>query len=337
MIEIDGSSGGGQMLRTALCLSIIKGESFHIENIRGKRPDPGLKRQHLEAVRAAGKISDADIQGDEIGSETLEFRPKEIQSNSFSSNIGTAGSITLLYDTILPVTSQFNQSFRLTAKGGTDVKWSPLISYFKQVKLPLVQRFGVKANLELEKTGYYPKGGGKTILTTKEHSLEPIEITDRGKLKRFEIYSKASKQLESQKVADRQADEAKRILKNSHISVPVEKNVDYEKTDSIGSSIVIKAVYQNSIAGFSSLGEKGKKSEKVAKEAIKMFKNFHASEAAIDRYMADQLLVFIAICGGAVKIPEITPHVQTNVEVIRRFGFDIDMETGNNPVVWLKK
>jgi len=151
MIEIDGSSGGGQMLRTALCLSIIKGESFHIENIRGKRPDPGLKRQHLEAVRAAGKISDADIQGDEIGSETLEFRPKEIQSNSFSSNIGTAGSITLLYDTILPVTSQFNQSFRLTAKGGTDVKWSPLISYFKQVKLPLVQRFGVKANLELEK------------------------------------------------------------------------------------------------------------------------------------------------------------------------------------------
>lgn len=325
MIEIDGSSGGGQMLRTALSLSVIKGESFRIENIRGKRPNPGLKRQHLEAVKAAKRISDAKTQGDEIGSETLEFRPQDTHSGSFTSNIGTAGSITLLYDTVLPVTSQFNDSFRLTAKGGTDVKWSPPFSYFREVKLPLLRRFGVKAEVELEKTGYYPKGGGETVLTTEEHSLESIDLRERGELQKFEIYSKASKELENQDVADRQADEAERILKNSHMSTEVEKNVRYEKTASPGSSLVIKAVYENSIAGFSSLGERGKRSEEVAKEAVQDFKSFHSTEAAVDEYMADQLLVFHAVIGGEIRIPEVTSHVRTNIGVVEKFGSDCEV------------
>lgn len=320
MIEIDGSSGGGQMLRTALSLSVIKGESFRIENIRGKRPNSGLKRQHLEAVKAAGRISNAGIEGDKIGSETLEFRPQDTHSESFTSNIGTAGSITLLYDAVLPITSQFNDSFRLTAKGGTDVKWSPPFSYFREVKLPLIQRFGVNAETELERTGYYPKGGGEAVLTTEEHSLESINFTERGKLQRFEIYSKASKELQKQEVADRQAKEAERILKNSYMSTEVEKNVIYEKTASPGSSLVIKAVYQNSIAGFSSLGERGKRSEKVAKEAVQDFKSFHSTGAAVDEHMADQLLVFMAITGGEIRIPEITSHVRTNIGVVEKFG-----------------
>lgn len=336
MIEIDGSSGGGQMLRTALSLSVIKGESFRIENIRGKRPNSGLKRQHLEAVKAAGRLSNAEISGDEIGSEVLEFRPQELDSSPFTSNIGTAGSITLLYGAVLPVTSQFNNSFRLTAKGGTDVKWSPPLSYFREVKLPLLRRFGVKAKMELETTGYYPKGGGEATLTTEEHSLKPIQLTERGDLERFEIYSKASRELEDREVADRQADEAERILKNSHISVPLDKNVRYEETSSPGSSLLVKAVYENSITGFSALGEQGKRSEEVAKEAVQDFKSFHSSEAAVDRHMADQLMVFMAIVGGRIKVPEITDHIQTNAAVIEKFGYNIDLGSGPEPVISLK-
>lgn len=320
MIEIDGSSGGGQMLRTALSLSVIKGESFRIQNIRGKRPNPGLKRQHLEAVKAAKRISEAEVQGDEIESETLEFHPQELRDDPFTSNIGTAGSITLLYDAVLPVTSQFNNSFRLTSKGGTDVKWSPPFSYFKEVKLPLLRELGVGSEVDLEKTGYYPKGGGKAKLLTEEHSLENINLTERGKLQKFEVYSKASQELRDQEVADRQADEAERILKNSHVSSEVDKYVKYERTDSPGSSLVIKAVYENSITGFSSLGEKGKRSEKVAKEAVQDFKSFHSSEAVVDSHMADQLLVFMAITGGEVRIPEVTSHVRTNMGVVEKFG-----------------
>lgn len=325
MIEINGSSGGGQMLRTALTLSVIEGKSFRIENIRGKRPNPGLKRQHLEAVKTVGRISDAEIEGAETGSKTLEFRPNDLSNQSFTSNIGTAGSITLLYDSVLPITSQFNDSFRLTAKGGTDVKWSPPFSYFKQVKLPLLRKFGVKANSELQRTGYYPKGGGEADLLTEEHSLKPVQLLERGEIKRFEIYSKSSQELESQEVADRQADEAERILKNSHISVPVDKNVKYQKTDSPGSSLVVKAVYERSIAGFSSLGERGKRSEQVAKEAVQDFKKFHSTKAAVDSHMADQLMVFMAIIGGEIRVPKITSHIRTNMGVVEKFGVNCDV------------
>jgi RNA 3'-terminal phosphate cyclase (ATP) len=333
MIEIDGSKGGGQMLRTALSLSVIKQEGFRMENIRGSRSNPGLKNQHLECVKTAQRISDAEVEGAELGSEKLVFQPQTLDSDPFTANIGTAGSVTLLLDTVLPITSQFDSNFRLTAKGGTDVKWSPTFSYLKEVKLPLIHRFGFLGELELEKSGYYPAGGGEATLETEEHSLEPINLTDRGDIEKFEIYSKASSELEEQSVADRQADEAERMLKNSHISIPVEKEVDYEKTDSTGSSLLVRAVYENSIAGFDALGEKGKRSEEVAREAVQDFKSFHSTEAAVDEHMADQLLVFMAIVGGEIAVPEVTSHVETNLEVIRKFGVEVELEQGLETVI----
>jgi RNA 3'-terminal phosphate cyclase (ATP) len=333
MIEIDGSKGGGQMLRTALSLSVIKQEGFRMENIRGSRSNPGLKNQHLECVKTAQRISDAEVEGAELGSEKLVFQPQTLDSDPFTANIGTAGSVTLLLDTVLPITSQFDSNFRLTAKGGTDVKWSPTFSYLKEVKLPLIHRFGFLGELELEKSGYYPAGGGEATLETEEHSLEPINLTDRGDIEKFEIYSKASSELEEQKVADRQADEAERMLKNSHISIPVEKEVDYEKTDSTGSSLLVRAVYENSIAGFDALGEKGKRSEEVAREAVQDFKSFHSTEAAVDEHMADQLLVFMAIVGGEIAVPEVTSHVENNLEVIRKFGVEVELEQGLETVI----
>ena len=333
MIEIDGRKGGGQMMRTALALSVIRGEDFRMKNIRGNRSDPGLKNQHLECVRSAARISGAEVKGGEIGSEELIFQPQELDANPFTSNIGTAGSITLLYDTVLPLTSQLDSGFRLTAKGGTDVKWSPTFAYLKHVKLPLLRKFGFSGDLGLKSTGYYPSGGGEAELETEKHSLEQIELTERGKLERFEIYSKASRELGEQQVADRQADEAARKLKNSHVSVPIGKQVNYEETDSTGSSLLVKAVYENSVAGFDAIGEKGKRSEGVAGEAVREFKKFHSSGAAVDEFMADQLLVFMAIVGGEIKIPEISSHVETNLEVIKKFGYQVEFEEGSKTVI----
>jgi len=326
MNEIDGRKGGGQMLRTSLTLSTVTGKNFEMENIRGSRSSPGLKHQHLECVKAAGRLCDAKIEGDEKGSEKIVFKPGNIRNESFTSNIGTAGSITLLFDTVLPVTTQFSDSFRFTAKGGTDVKWSPTFNYFKHVKLPLLNQNDRKADVELDETGYYPKGGGEAVLTTDEFSLSSLGLKQRGELERFEIYSKSSKDLEAQGVADRQADEAAKLLKDEHMSVDIDKKVVYEETGSTGSSLLVKAVYEDSLAGFDAVGEKGKRSEDVAREVVNDFEEFHSSEAAVDPYMADQLMVFLALVGGEVSIPEITDHVQTNLEVIREFGFDLVLE-----------
>lgn len=333
MIEINGSKGGGQMLRTSLTLSAITGESFEIQNIRGSRPNPGLKRQHLEAVKAAARLCNAGVDGLEEGSQQIEFRPGELEPENFTVNIGTAGSVTLLLDTVLPVTTQLDTEFRIDVKGGTDVKWSPTLEYYRQVKLPLLGKFGMDASLELEKTGFYPKGGGEARLETRPYSMQPLELMNRGEIQRFEVYSKASEQLQEPKVAERQADEVERKLKNSHISVPVEKDVDYVDTLSTGSSLVLKAVYQDSVVGFDALGERGKRSEQVAAEVVQDFKSFHSGGAAVDTNMADQLVVFLAIVGGKLSIPEVTNHIQTGIEVVEKFGADIEVERGKERTV----
>lgn len=321
------------MLRNALALSIITREPFEMDNIRGSRPNPGLKRQHLEAVRAAARLSRARTEGVEDGSESIVFRPQTLVAENFTVNIGTAGSTTLLLDTILPVTTQLDDSLRIDVKGGTDVKWSPTASYYRDVKIPLLEKFDLDAEVEVEKTGFYPSGGGSLRLETGPYSMDRIDLERRGDLERFELHSKASRDLEGQDVADRQASEAERKLKNSHISVPVEKQVSYENTASTGSLLCLKAVYEDSIAGFDALGEQGKRAEKVAREVVKQFKSFHASNAAADRYMADQLVVFLAVAGGEVRIEELTDHVQTSLEVVKKFGREVDMERVDGEVV----
>jgi RNA 3'-terminal phosphate cyclase (ATP) len=334
MIEIDGSRGGGQMLRTALTMSAITGDNFRITDIRGNRSNPGLKNQHLECVKAAARLCDAKLVGDEIGSEELEFKPGHLRNESFTSNIGTAGSITLLLDTVLPIATQFSEGFRIEVKGGSDVKWSPAASYFSEVKLELLRDLGLETDFQLKQTGYYPTGKGEARLEIKKSELQPIDITGRGELQRFEIFSKASDDLEEQNVADRQADELARKLKNSHISKEIRKNVEYVETDSNGGTLVLKAVYENTVAGFDNLGEQGKRSEKVADEVYKDFRGFHGSEATVDENMADQLMVFIALTGGEICVPEITPHIQTNNYVLEKFGRKLEISKGRQTFIY---
>lgn len=326
MIEIDGGKGGGQMLRTALSLSVVTGKNFKIKDIRGNRKNPGLKNQHLEAVKSAKRLSDAHTQGVELGSDEIVFKPGKYRNESFTANIGTAGSTTLLLDTLLPVTTQFNEEFNIDVKGGTDVKWSPTSLYYKHVKLPFLKELGLEAELELEKTGFYPEGGGELSLTTLDSSMESFKLLKRGRLQRFEVYSKASRDLKNQKVAERQAKKAEKLLKKQFVSKNIAKNLGYVDSASTGSVLLIKAVYENSIAGFDIVGEKGKRSEEVAEEAFQNLMDFHTSDAVVDQYIADQLMVFSAIVGGEYYASKITPHIKSNLRVIQSFGFKIAFE-----------
>lgn len=326
MIEIDGRRGGGQMLRTALTLSAIQGEDIRMVNIRGSRKNPGLKRQHVEAVKSVARLTKAKVEGLVEGSEELEFSPSEILPQNFTVNVGTAGSVNLILDTLMPLTTQLEEDVRFDLKGGTDVKWSPSSHYLRQVKLPVLKKFNFDSGVELRRHGFYPKGKGEIRFIGEGSSLEETRIHERGERNYLEIYSTSTKDLEEQRVADRQAKELERLIKSRKPDADIRKTVKYADADSTGSILCLKAQYDKTVAGFDAYGEKGKRSEKVAKKVFNEFSEFEDSKAAVDKYMADQLMVYLAIVGGSYSTSELTGHMETNMETIRKFGVDIRFE-----------
>ena len=323
MLEIDGRAGGGQLLRTALSLSAITGTPFRVEDVRGERPNPGLRPQHSAAVDLVAACCDGETEGAEPESDTLVFRPGEAREPRLSADIGTAGSVTLLFDTVLPIAA-VEGPLTLTATGGTDVKWSPPIASHRQVKLPLLARSGLDAAIDLARTGFYPAGGGEATLRVRPSTLAPLDLRDRGELQRVEVYSKAAESLESQSVADRQATHARETLAEAGFPVEIRQR-EHVPTRSPGSSILLRAVYEGTLAGFDALGERGVPSEEIAARAIAAFETFHEGAGAVDRHMADQLLVFLALAGGRIELPAVTDHVETNAALLGRFESDIDL------------
>ncbi len=325
MIDIDGSDGGGQLLRTALTLSTITDTPFRIDGIRSNRPDPGLKPQHLAAVRLATEFCNADVTGAELGSDSISFRPGTERRTSLRADVGTAGSVTLLFDTVLPIAAVHDEPVHLTATGGTDVKWAPTIEYHRRVKLPILAPRGLIAEIDLRRSGFYPAGGGKAVLRTAPSSISPFELDTRGEIECVELYSKASEELADRNVADRQANHAREQLERSGISTEI-RSVDYVSARSAGSSLLLRGVYERTLAGVDSLGERGRTSEAVAEDAVRQFRAFHASGAPVDEHMADQLMVFLALAGGRVHIPSVTAHVQSNLELVNAFGSDMQLD-----------
>ena len=325
MLTLDGAGGGGQILRTALSLATVTDTSVRIENIRGSRPDPGLKPQHLTAVDLVAELCDAEVDGAELEAESLTFQPGEARRTSLQAAVGTAGSLTLLFDTVLPIAATSDEPFELTATGGTNVKWAPTIEYQQLVKEPLIATWGVDATIALSKTGFYPVGGGEATLRTTPSSLSPIELETRGELEDVEIYSKASEDLTDPEVADRQASHAKDELEAAGFPATVQR-VDYVSTASTGSSLLLRGVYEQSVVGFDALGERGRPSEAVAEGAVQQFTAFHDTDGAVDVHMADQLMPFLALASGRVQIPAVSAHVESNLDVIGAFGSDLRLD-----------
>lgn len=336
MIELDGSAGGGSLVRTALALSALSGESVRIENIRGARSNPGLRPQHVAAVRVMAEICDADVSGAAVNARSMTFRPRELRGGTVDVDIGTAGSLPLLFDVVLPLSVGLDSALTLAATGGTDVKWSPSSAYFQRVKLPLLRRIGMGARVSFERTGFYPEGGGRARLRVEPSEIQPLALTERGAFEGAHIYSKASTDLEHRSVANRQADTAVQVLGDAGMEA-VERHVTYVDTHSPGSAIGIELLYEHTRAGFDGLGERGKPSEAVGREAADAAVSFHNGPAVVDEHMADQLLVYLALGGGEMLIPRVTEHVRTGRRLIEAFGVDLSLDSRSDGSVRVRR
>ena len=321
-ILIDGSmgEGGGQILRTAIALSAVTGKPIRIVNIRAKRSNPGLQRQHLTGVQAVARISNAVVRGASIGSTELEFIPGELRGGSFEFNIGTAGSITLVLQAIAPLLFYLPSPTRIVVTGGTDVPWSPTIDYVREVLVWFLRKLGLKITINLHRRGHYPKGGGRVEVVVEDPPgyIESLELLERGDIVRFELRSHCVNL--PQHVCERQAPSAERVIKsyysNAEVKVELEPRSDGLGT---GSGLTVWSHTTYSVLGADSLGERGKRAEVVGEEAARKLIEDLSMKAALDRFMSDMIIPFLALAKGRsiVTGARLTLHAVTNIEVVR--------------------
>lgn len=365
MIELDGSHGGGQLVRTALTLSALRGEPFRMEGVRGNRSTPGLKRQHLACVGAVAELTDAAVEGDTIGSETLTFEPAVDPGSSgapaeIAVDIETAGSVTLVADTLLPLAVRLREPVHAGLVGGTDVRWSPSTAYLRRVKLPLLRRLGLDATVDPVRRGFYPAGGGELAVGIRPSSLDPVDLRpgsdaasgagddgtrSTGLDGRTSIHAVATAGLDGDDVADRVAEATAGELGDRGIAEDVPATATYADADSTGVSLTV-AVGDDTgggrndgdrapRAGFVGYGDSDTAAESLAETTADAVERWAETGATVDPHLADQLVVWLALVGGSIVIPRVTDHVRTNIALVRAFGYDvsIDRRSGGPPAV----
>ncbi len=319
MKELDLKRGGGQVLRTATALAAATGQEVKIKNIRGARPTPGLKEQHLKGVRGIAKITNGELKKDKKGSTEIEFKPGKTIKPKVEIDIETAGSIGLILQQFQILALEKNIEITVNG-GGTHVKWAPPVEYMSKIFLPLMKKYNYKGKIEIEKEGFYPKGGAKVKARLNGENLKEINIKERGKLKRITGISKASKQLKRSKVAERQKKAAERELKRKKDN-EIEPEIEQKYVESLspGSGIILKAETDKTIIGADQVGERGKPSEEVGMEASENLREELDSESSVDIHMADQLIPYMGYLDGEsfFKARKITQHMKTNIEITK--------------------
>ncbi len=320
MIHLDGSAGGGQLLRTALSLSALLQQPFRMDNIRGARGAGGLKAQHLSAVRAVCLACGAQTVGAELGSKTLQFTPSRVQARIIEIDIGTAGSTVLVLQTLLPLYVFGEQPMTFSIRGGTAVPWSPSVTYLQRVFLPAAKKMGVWGDAKADPWGFYPVGGGLLSGTvTPSNRLSAAEFAARGNLQQANgVYTVAGLPIG---VAQAEEKECRRLCGEKFPDLKLKFETRTVKAASPGNECYLEASHENAVAGFDVLGEKGKPSARVAREAFAEFTAFESSRAAIDARLADQLLPYAALAPGTTHftVPKLTEHLETNARVIHAF------------------
>ena len=336
-LKINGGhgEGGGQIIRSAIALSCITKKPIHLENIRKNRKISGLRPQHLTAISILQKISNAKVIGNEVGSTELKFLPGEIKNQNIIEDVGTAGSIPLILQVLIPVIAVSQKELDLEIKGGTDVLWSPTFDYSQYVFKEVYSKMGINFSLELCKRGYYPKGNGKIKLHVEPSNLRSINFSKREtkNVKLICSYSKLSNEEIKNKI-----NEIKSKLENENFIVEVE--IKSEEAIDSGASLLIYSIDKNSIIGIDSLYNK--KTDEFDLDIHKFIQSY-----SIDDNLADMLVVPASLCKGKTmfEVKEISKHLETNLFVTSKItgckygigktknGYEIIIEGISNPSI----
>ena len=351
IIHIDGSQGegGGQIVRSSLALSMVTGKPVSIEKVRAGREKPGLMRQHLTAVRAAKEISNATVSGDTIGSSTLTFHPGEVVPGEYQFAVGTAGSATLVLQTVLPPLLIADRPSRLILEGGTHNPWAPPWDFLQQSYLPLINRMGPKVTATLERPGFFPAGGGRFVIeiepcaaaATTPSSTTPVPrcgLTSFHLLERGPIRSRRARVLLSNlpdHIARRELDELQRLANWDQDGLVR----DVVAAQGPGNVVLLEIESEHLTEVFVGFGEHGVTAEVVVRRAIGEMRAYLKAEVPVGPYLADQLLLPMGIAAwqavragqrqsGSFRTMALTEHSRTHIDVLRTYlGIEIGVDT----------
>jgi RNA 3'-terminal phosphate cyclase (ATP) len=320
MLVIDGGlgEGGGQVLRTCLALSLFTGKGFTLMNIRQGRKNPGLRAQHLNAVRLAAKVGNARVEGADFGSTRLRFSPQSIRTGNFTCDIGTAGSTSLVLQTIYLPLSFGEGPSELNISGGTHVPFAPTFDFLNMHWMTYIKRIGFQLSINLGQAGFYPHGGGQIrALINPSREISGFTLTQRGSLK--QIYGISSIANLDRSIAERQRDQIIRLLGKKYPlnDIRIQNLPSHHK----GTTICLVCQFEHSQCCYSSLGKAGKPAEFVTQEVCDKIEYFLSTQAVMDEYLSDQLLLPLSIAGvdSHFSTAKITDHLRTNADIIKLF------------------
>lgn len=323
VLTIDGSQGegGGQILRSSLALSLVTGRPVHLEKIRAGREKPGLMRQHLAAVRAAGQIGGAEIEGDEIGSQSIVFRPSALRPGTYSFSVGTAGSATLVLQTVLPALLVADKPSELVLEGGTHNPWAPPYDFLAQAFFPLINRTGAQVTAGLERHGFYPAGGGRfTVAIVPAQRLVGFDLLERGEILHRSVTALVANL--SRAIGQREVDAAAERLSWPPSCFHVDASI---RSAGPGNVVLIEVRAEHVCEVFTGFGRIGATAEHVANEAVKEVRTYLAAGVPVGPYLADQLLLPLGIAawqsgrGGSFRTLPLTRHSMTHIDLVRQF------------------
>jgi len=336
-VFVDGSTGegGGQILRTSLALACITGKSLRIENIRAARRNPGLAKQHLSCVRAVCQVCSGQCRGAALRSGVLDFHPAPVQSGDFRFDIGSAGSASLVIQTVLPALFLADKPSAVTVTGGTHNPLAPPFDFLSETFLPAIAAVGFRADplgdalrhCKLIKHGFYPAGGGKITFDVQpwqrdtDRVLKLCESSEQ-----FQIHARIYTAKLPLHITQRQ----RKLLLQSGLNIRNVEHIEVTDSDGPGNCVMIRLCDSSRTTVFTAFGMRGKPSQQVVSEVVNLAENFLTSGAAIDRFLADQLLIYMAMAkAGSYTTNELSSHLQTNMEVIKKFlpvNFNVEQQ-----------
>lgn len=323
MIEIDGSSqsGSGTLLRYSVALATLSGEALHISRIRARRPKPGLRAQHLAAVRACARLSGAEVEGDELSSQEIVYRPgRTISGGEFRFDIGTAGSAVMAAFTLIPPALVADGPSRITITGGLFQDFAPTFFHMQNVLVPMLRLMGVDVNVRMVRPGYVPDGQGMLVLEVKPvPELVPLRLAQRGKVVGVKGIA-ISSHLHEQQVGPRMAERCRDRLKKRGYRAIIDI-VDDSTAVQRGAGLTIWAETDRGCRiGADRAGRQGRRSESIADHAAATLLEDLDTGASTDRHTADQLILFAALAEGATEyvVPRVTDHVEANLRLVEK-------------------